>query len=67
MSDSYREIEGVVRRIGDKALWFRPSDATKDVSIPLSAIDTPDAVSEGDNFVRVSKSFLRKLEREGEM
>jgi hypothetical protein len=61
----FEEIEGVVRRITDRALFFRESDGTEDLCIPLSQIENPDAVSEGDNFLSVSTWVLRKLAEEG--
>ena len=64
MSRRYEEIEGVVRRIGERSLWFRESDGTADICIPLSQLENADAVSEGDNYISVSKRFLKKLEEE---
>lgn len=66
MANKFEEIEGVVKRIGDKALWFRESDATHDICIPLSQLENRGAVSEGDNFLSVTKWILNRLEEEGE-
>ena len=62
---TYEEIEGVVKRIDDKCLWFREGSAPHDISIPLSVIENADSVSEGDNYISVKKWFLKKLDEEG--
>jgi len=59
------EIEGEVRSIGPKALWFRESEADHDICIPLSQLENRDAVSKGDGVIRVTRWILNKLEEEG--
>ncbi len=61
----FEEIEGVVRRIDEKCLWFREFDGAHEIPIPLSQIENADAVSVGDNFISVKKWFLKKLDDEG--
>ena len=65
MPQKFEEIEGVVRRIDEKSLWFRESDGAHEINIPLSQIENPDAVSVGDNFLSVTRWILRKLDEEG--
>lgn len=68
MTDStrrYEEIEGVVKNIGERSLFFREGSAPHDICIPLSMIENADPVSEGDNYISVSRWFLKTLEKEG--
>jgi len=53
------------RRIDAKSLFFRESNAPHDICIPLSQVENLDQVSEGDNYISVSKWFLKKLDEEG--
>jgi len=64
MSRRFTEIEGVVRSKGAKSLSFRETNEDHDICIPLSQLENADAVSEGDNYISVSKRFLKKLEEE---
>jgi hypothetical protein len=61
----FEEIEGVVKRIDEKSLFFRESNAGHDICIPLSQVENADDVEEHQNYISVSKWFLNKLDDEG--
>lgn len=61
----YVTLEGVVKSVGEKALWFRETDAAHDLCIPLSQIEDALSIEKGDEQINVTRWILRKLEDEG--
>lgn len=58
-------LEGEVKRIGDKSLWFRETNAAHDICIPLSQIEEPNNVETGDAAINVTRWILQRLDDEG--
>lgn len=61
---AYRDIEGVVKRVDAGMIVFRVGCEDHDITIPRAVLQNPDAVHEHDNWISVSRRYLRKLERE---
>jgi len=62
---SYETLEGLVQRIGEKALWFREDGAAHDICIPLSQVRDGEYVKVNDVQIDVTRWLLRKLDDEG--
>jgi hypothetical protein len=59
----YRDIEGVVKRVDARGILFRIGCEIEDVEIPHAALEHPESIAFGDNWISVSRTFLKKLER----
>lgn len=65
MNRRFVTIEGVVKSVGDRSLWFRETDAAHDICIPLSQIEDAVRVEKGDTQINATSWILNKLEEEG--
>lgn len=61
----YVTLEGEVRHVAARALYFRETNAFHDLCIPLSQVRDADAVSKGDTQIDITKWIYSRLEEEG--
>jgi hypothetical protein len=61
----FETLEGVVKRIDEKVLWFREDGAGRDLCIPLCQVRDAEYVKAGDIQIDVTRWILDKLEEEG--
>lgn len=60
LSKGFQDIEGVVKRVDLDSLVFRIGHETEDVTIPRACVENFDQVEFGDNFITVSRNFLKR-------